>query len=141
MKARQVGVTLGILIGMGLVGCSPQQGESADRAGKAAEEAVKAAREAGDKAAQALGKASDAVIEASRAIGVRPEAKAPVEPTGPGDTASATPTDPPAGPATRDAMEATREAAANLLTHDALDPWGKIPEFKYSAVRLTAVED
>ncbi|MCB1959365.1 MAG: formate dehydrogenase subunit alpha [Rhodocyclaceae bacterium] len=34
-----------------------------------------------------------------------------------------------------------REAAANLLTHDALDPWGKIPEFKYSAVRLTAVED
>jgi len=27
-----------------------------------------------------------------------------------------------------------REAAANLLTNDALDPWGKIPEFKYCAV-------
>ena len=32
-----------------------------------------------------------------------------------------------------------REAAANLLTHDALDPWGKIPEFKYCAVRLEAL--
>ena len=32
-----------------------------------------------------------------------------------------------------------REAAANLLTNDALDPWGKIPEFKYAAVRLAAV--
>ena len=28
------------------------------------------------------------------------------------------------------------EAAANLLTNDALDPFGKIPEFKYCAVRL-----
>jgi formate dehydrogenase major subunit len=31
-----------------------------------------------------------------------------------------------------------REAAANLLTSDALDPVGKIPEFKYCAVRVTA---
>jgi formate dehydrogenase major subunit len=29
------------------------------------------------------------------------------------------------------------EAAANLLTNPALDPFGKIPEFKYCAVRLT----
>ena len=29
------------------------------------------------------------------------------------------------------------EAAANLLTNAALDPVGKIPEFKYCAVRLT----
>ncbi|HEU4752184.1 MAG TPA: molybdopterin dinucleotide binding domain-containing protein, partial [Armatimonadota bacterium] len=29
-----------------------------------------------------------------------------------------------------------REAAANLLTNDALDPVAKIPEFKYCAVRL-----
>lgn len=29
-----------------------------------------------------------------------------------------------------------REAAANLLTNDALDPFGKIPEFKYCAVRI-----
>jgi formate dehydrogenase major subunit len=29
------------------------------------------------------------------------------------------------------------EAAANLLTNPALDPYGKIPEFKYCAVRLT----
>ena len=29
------------------------------------------------------------------------------------------------------------EAAANLLTNSALDPFGKIPEFKYCAVRLT----
>jgi formate dehydrogenase major subunit len=28
------------------------------------------------------------------------------------------------------------EAAANLLTNPALDPFGKIPEFKYCAVRL-----
>ena len=33
-----------------------------------------------------------------------------------------------------------REAAANLLTNDALDPWGKIPEFKYCAVQVTCVE-
>ncbi len=30
------------------------------------------------------------------------------------------------------------EAAANLLTNAALDPFGKIPEFKYCAVKLTA---
>jgi formate dehydrogenase major subunit len=29
------------------------------------------------------------------------------------------------------------EAAANLLTNPALDPFGKIPEFKYCAVRIT----
>ena len=29
------------------------------------------------------------------------------------------------------------EAAANLLTNPKLDPWGKIPEFKYCAVKLT----
>ena len=29
-----------------------------------------------------------------------------------------------------------KEAAANLLTHDALDPVGKIPEFKFCAVRV-----
>lgn len=28
------------------------------------------------------------------------------------------------------------EAAANLLTHAALDPFGKIPEFKYCAVAI-----
>lgn len=31
-----------------------------------------------------------------------------------------------------------REAAANVLTTDALDPFGKIPEFKFCAVRLEA---
>jgi formate dehydrogenase major subunit len=30
------------------------------------------------------------------------------------------------------------EAAANKLTNPALDPFGKIPEFKYCAVRITA---
>ena len=30
------------------------------------------------------------------------------------------------------------EAAANLLTNPALDPFGKIPEFKYCAVRVSA---
>jgi formate dehydrogenase major subunit len=30
------------------------------------------------------------------------------------------------------------EAAANLLTNPALDPFGKIPEFKYCAVRITS---
>jgi formate dehydrogenase major subunit len=30
------------------------------------------------------------------------------------------------------------EAAANLLTNSALDPVGKIPEFKYCAVKITA---
>jgi anaerobic selenocysteine-containing dehydrogenase len=29
-----------------------------------------------------------------------------------------------------------REAAANILTIDALDPSGKIPEFKFCAVRI-----
>ena len=29
------------------------------------------------------------------------------------------------------------EAAANTLTNPALDPFGKIPEFKYCAVRVT----
>jgi formate dehydrogenase major subunit len=32
-----------------------------------------------------------------------------------------------------------REAAANLLTNDAIDPVGKIPEFKFCAVRLAPV--
>ena len=31
-----------------------------------------------------------------------------------------------------------REASANVLTNDALDPFGKIPEFKFCAVRLEA---
>ncbi len=31
------------------------------------------------------------------------------------------------------------EAAANLLTNPALDPYGKIPEFKYAACRLVSV--
>ena len=30
-----------------------------------------------------------------------------------------------------------REAAANVLTNDALDPYGKIPEFKFCAVRVS----
>jgi formate dehydrogenase major subunit len=30
------------------------------------------------------------------------------------------------------------EAAANLLTNPVLDPFGKIPEFKYCAVNVTA---
>jgi formate dehydrogenase major subunit len=33
---------------------------------------------------------------------------------------------------------AYKEAAANLLTNAALDPFGKIPEFKYCAVRIEA---
>jgi formate dehydrogenase major subunit len=28
------------------------------------------------------------------------------------------------------------EAAANILTNSALDPYGKIPEFKFSAVKV-----
>jgi formate dehydrogenase major subunit len=32
------------------------------------------------------------------------------------------------------------EAAANVLTNPAVDPYGKIPEFKYSAVRVEAAE-
>ena len=31
------------------------------------------------------------------------------------------------------------EAAANLLTNSALDPFGKIPEFKYSAVKVEKI--
>jgi formate dehydrogenase major subunit len=34
-----------------------------------------------------------------------------------------------------------REAAANLLTIDEIDPYGKIPEFKFCAVRLEPVAD
>jgi formate dehydrogenase major subunit len=34
-----------------------------------------------------------------------------------------------------------REAAANLLTIDELDPDGKIPEFKFCAVRVEPVAD
>ena len=30
------------------------------------------------------------------------------------------------------------EAAANMLTNPALDPFGKIPEFKYCAIKVTA---
>ena len=30
------------------------------------------------------------------------------------------------------------EAAANVLTNPVLDPFGKIPEFKYAAVRMEA---
>jgi len=32
------------------------------------------------------------------------------------------------------------EAAANILTNPALDPYGKIPEFKFSAVKVEKVE-
>lgn len=32
------------------------------------------------------------------------------------------------------------EAAANLLTNEALDPYGKIPEFKYCAVRISTAD-
>jgi formate dehydrogenase major subunit len=35
---------------------------------------------------------------------------------------------------------AYNEAAANLLTNDAIDPFGKIPEFKFCAVRLSIGE-
>jgi len=34
-----------------------------------------------------------------------------------------------------------REAAANLLTNPALDPFGKIPEFKFCAARIEAAEE
>ncbi len=33
-----------------------------------------------------------------------------------------------------------REAPANILTHDKLDPFGKIPEFKFSAVKVEKAE-
>ena len=32
------------------------------------------------------------------------------------------------------------EAAANILTNPAIDPYGKIPEFKYAAVRVEKIE-
>jgi len=32
------------------------------------------------------------------------------------------------------------EAAANLLTNPALDPFGKIPEFKYCAAKVEKLE-
>jgi formate dehydrogenase major subunit len=35
---------------------------------------------------------------------------------------------------------AYREAAANLMTDPRLDPFGKIPEFKYCAARVRAAE-
>ena len=35
---------------------------------------------------------------------------------------------------------AYHEAAANLLTNPQLDPWGKIPEFKFCACRIERVE-
>jgi formate dehydrogenase major subunit len=35
---------------------------------------------------------------------------------------------------------AFHEAAANLLTNEAIDPFGKIPEFKYCAVRVSVGE-
>ena len=114
MSTRYAALFLGFLIIGMTAGCSQQQGESADRASKAAEEAVKAAREAGDKAAQAIGKASDAVIEASRAIGVRPEAGPGHAPQG-NAVASGSSDAEAAGEPTRDAMEATREAAARVL--------------------------
>ena len=34
---------------------------------------------------------------------------------------------------------AFREAAANLLTIDEVDPFGKIPEFKFCAVQVEAL--
>ena len=32
-----------------------------------------------------------------------------------------------------------KEAAANLLTNPALDPFGKIPEFKYCAAKVQSL--
>ncbi len=32
------------------------------------------------------------------------------------------------------------EAASNLLTNPNLDPWGKIPEFKFCAARVSRIE-
>ncbi|MCH8882248.1 MAG: formate dehydrogenase subunit alpha [SAR324 cluster bacterium] len=34
-----------------------------------------------------------------------------------------------------------REAAANVLTNPAVDPWGKIPEFKFCAVQISKVAE
>ena len=33
------------------------------------------------------------------------------------------------------------EAAANVLTNSAVDPYGKIPEFKFSAVKVEVVNE
>ncbi|WP_209509525.1 MULTISPECIES: formate dehydrogenase subunit alpha [unclassified Ruegeria] len=33
------------------------------------------------------------------------------------------------------------EAAANMLTNSAIDPYGKIPEFKFSAIKVEKIED
>ena len=33
-----------------------------------------------------------------------------------------------------------KEAAANLLTNSALDPFGKIPEFKYCAAKIRSIK-
>jgi len=33
------------------------------------------------------------------------------------------------------------EAAANILTNPAVDPYGKIPEFKFSAVKVEAAHE
>jgi formate dehydrogenase major subunit len=33
------------------------------------------------------------------------------------------------------------EAAANILTNSALDPYGKIPEFKFSALKVEAARN
>jgi formate dehydrogenase major subunit len=33
-----------------------------------------------------------------------------------------------------------REASANMLTNDVLDPFGKIPEFKFCAVKVEKAE-
>ncbi|MGI9367229.1 MAG: formate dehydrogenase subunit alpha [Ruegeria sp.] len=33
------------------------------------------------------------------------------------------------------------EAAANILTNSAIDPYGKIPEFKFSAIRVDKIDD
>jgi formate dehydrogenase major subunit len=33
------------------------------------------------------------------------------------------------------------EAAANILTNPAIDPYGKIPEFKYCAVKVEPVDE
>ena len=33
------------------------------------------------------------------------------------------------------------EAAANVLTNPAIDPYGKIPEFKFAAVRVEKIDD
>jgi hypothetical protein len=39
-------------------------------------------------------------------------------------------------PASAGRGEVPREAAANVLTNPAVDPWGKIPEFKFCGVKV-----